>query len=337
MPCYSPLKGYADEENGGIKFRREGEAINQEMEVACGQCLGCRLDRSRMWAARIVHESQMPEYGGNNAFVTLTYRDPVRCTRDQFEGGKYIPENWSLSVPRRENGRQIEQSHLQGFIRRLRKNRPGQKIKYFACGEYGRICKHGFDLSLQKCPLCKHGRPHYHAILFGVSFTDLFEYEGGDGTTRWSSHELEDTWQYGMTDLEEVTFNSAAYVASYILKKVNGDLAEEHYEQTTELGEIVKLEPEFAQMSNGIGKEWYEKYKNDLFPSDEVPVPGHGVMKKAPRYYVDLMRAEDPEAYEALKEKRMAYKEENPEEFDANRLYEKYRVKKAKTGNKQRL
>ncbi len=70
MPCYSPLKGWVDSDTGGIKFRRDGAQAT--MEVACGQCLGCRLDRSRMWAMRIVHESSLYD---DNCFVTLTYDD----------------------------------------------------------------------------------------------------------------------------------------------------------------------------------------------------------------------------------------------------------------------
>ena len=73
MPCYSPLKGFKDEETGGIKFRRDG--TKETMEVACGQCLGCRLDRSRMWAMRIAHEASLHELDGGNCFITLTYDD----------------------------------------------------------------------------------------------------------------------------------------------------------------------------------------------------------------------------------------------------------------------
>ena len=68
MPCYSPLKGFVNLENGGIVFKRSSIA-GGSMEVACGQCLGCRLDHSRMWAIRIVHEAMLYD---ENSFITLT-------------------------------------------------------------------------------------------------------------------------------------------------------------------------------------------------------------------------------------------------------------------------
>ena len=88
MPCYSPLKGYKNEETGGIQFRRAN--TKEDMEVACGQCLGCRLDRSRMWAMRIVHESSLHESTGGNSFITLTYRDKLKCDKKQLAAGYHI-------------------------------------------------------------------------------------------------------------------------------------------------------------------------------------------------------------------------------------------------------
>ena len=135
MPCYSPLKGWKDEFTGGIKFRREG--ATEAMEVACGQCLGCRLDRSRMWATRIVHESSLHELDGGNCFVTLTYRDPVECSPGQLKEGLHVPSDWSL-----------HKEHFQKFMKRLRKAFAPQKIRFYMCGEYGNVCKHGIDLAV---------------------------------------------------------------------------------------------------------------------------------------------------------------------------------------------
>ena len=151
MPCYSPLKGWKDRDTGGIVFR--GDNGIEEMEVACGQCLGCRLDRSRMWAMRIVHESSLHELNGGNCFVTLTYDD------------ENVPDDWSL-----------DKSHFQLFMKRLRKwvfspsglgRRPEYDddgnlvngVRFFHCGEYGNMCKHGINLELVGCPLCNVGRP----------------------------------------------------------------------------------------------------------------------------------------------------------------------------------
>ena len=318
MPCYSPLKGWKDSETGGIVFRAEG--AESHMEVACGQCLGCRLDRSRMWAARIVHEASLHEYQGGNCFVTLTYRDKEECSLEQLSQGFHIPEDWSL-----------HKSHFQKFMKRLRKEYADRTIRFFHCGEYGNTCEHGIDLVRVGCPFCNVGRPHYHAVLFNVSFGDLDLYTTVNGEPRYTSPKLESIWKYGFVDVGEVNFESAAYVARYILKKVTGVAADGHYIKIDLDGVARYVEPEYCTMSRrpGIAKEWYEKYKDDLFPSDECPVPGSGVFKKVPRYYQELFATEEPLTLEEIKEVRQRFREENAEEYSPGRLMDKYRVKKA--------
>lgn len=296
------------------------------MEVACGQCLGCRLDRSRMWAMRIVHESTLYETGNGNCFITLTYRDPEICSTQELLDGKHIPADWSL-----------RKTDFQKFMKRLRKARPGAKLKYFHCGEYSNTCRHGLDLETVKCPLCNVGRPHYHAILFNCSFVDLEPYgQTPDGRTLYMSPELEKIWGFGIVDVSEVNWQSAAYVSRYCLKKVNGLNQQDHYSTVEHDGTITFLDPEYATMSNGIGSEWYEKYAEDLWPSDEVPVPGHGVVKKVPRYYEEKLKAIDADLHEYIKEKRIKFRTENAHEYTAERLHSKYRVKQAQTKNLKR-
>lgn len=328
MPCYSPLKGYKDSETGGLKFK--GDGAGDTMEVACGQCIGCRLDRSRMWAARIVHESSMPENRNGNCFVTLTYRPYELSTQQQRKEKLHIPYDWNLSVPvRNDEGKQIKQSHFQGFMKRLRKEYSDRKIKFFMCGEYGNICKHGINLQIAKCPMCNLGRPHYHACLFNVSFDDIEPYATQQGQTRFTSRKLENLWKYGFVDVGGLEYQSAAYVARYCLKKVTGVNAEDHYQYMDPAGDIHQMNPEFATMSNGVGKTWFEKYRTDCFPSDEMPVPGTGVIKKVPRYYQELEEAENPELIEEVKANRERYRMENAEEYSPERLMAKYNVKKA--------
>ena len=314
MPCYSPLKGWRDDETGGIKFRRE--SATDEMEVACGQCLGCRLDRSRMWAMRIVHEASLHADRGGNCFITLTYRDRIECTVEELKEGLHVPDDWSL-----------HKSHFQKFMKRLRKHFKGQKIRFFHCGEYGNRCRHGIDVADVGCPLCNVGRPHYHAILFNCDFGDKVLYED----ERYTSPTLEKIWKYGFVDVGQVNFESAAYVARYALKKVTGVAAEERYLQIGLDGEATWVQPEYCTMSRrpGIAREWYEKYKDDLFPSDEVPVPGSGVYKSMPRYYEELFREEDPISLEEIKELRQKFREEHADEYTPERLWSKYKVKKA--------
>lgn len=107
-------------------------------------------------------------------------------------------------------------SDLALFWKRLRYEL-GFKIRYFAVGEYGE----------------KTGRPHYHAIVFGMPFTAV--------------KVCEKAWPLGFVFLGEVTPASAAYVTGYVSKKMTS------YEDPRLEGR----HPEFARMSlrpHGIGK-----------------------------------------------------------------------------------
>lgn len=109
MPCFHPLKGYKAR-NGGLTFRKS-ETSGIALTVPCGQCIGCRIDYSKQWAVRMIHESRRHS---DSCFLTLTYDDD------------HLPANQSL-VP----------SDLQKFWKRYRKAVAPRKIRYYACGEYG--------------------------------------------------------------------------------------------------------------------------------------------------------------------------------------------------------
>ena len=275
------------------------------MEVACGQCLGCRLDKSRMWAMRIVHESSLHELDQGNCFITLTYDD------------EHMPSDWSL-----------RKSDFQKFMKRLRKG-SAHRIRFFHSGEYGNICRH--NLTVEVCELCNVGRPHYHAILFNCCFRDLEPVGQRNGVVYYTSAALQAYWPNGFVQIGEVNFESAAYVARYCLKKVTGVAADDHYMLIDEDGVATWVEPEYSTMSRrpGIGREFYERFKSDMFPSDEVPVPGVGVVKKVPRYYEELFAEEDKGLHEEVKALRKAFKEAHGEEYTPARLMSKYKVKKA--------
>ncbi len=318
MPCFSPLKGYVSLETGGITFKQTKDT-GRKMEVPCGQCLGCRLDHSRMWAMRIAHEASLHEYSHGNSFITLTYRDPDACNTKQLKEGYHIPDNWSL-----------DKDHFQRFMKRLRKARPAQTVRFYHCGEYGEHCRH--ETNILDCQMCGVGRPHYHCILFNCSFTDLAAFGcGPNDIIYYTSAELESIWKYGFVQVGEVNIQTAGYVARYCLKKQTGTAAPDHYKNVNDYGEEIPVLPEYATMSRrpGIGNAWYQKFKTDIYPSDEVPVPGQGVYKKVPRYYDELLRAETPDLLEAIKAERHTWRSENDTEYTAERLMQKYNVKRA--------
>lgn len=306
MTCYFPLQGYKNRYTGAWTSNSEDGV--EPMAVACGSCLGCRIDRSRMWAIRIVHEATLHD---DNCFITLTYRSLKECTVDQYKQGLYLPKDGSLN-----------KKHFKDFMKRLRKAFPDKKIRYFHCGEYGK------ELS----------RPHYHACLFNVRFPDLVHFGSYEhGEEKWNvstSPMLEKIWKYGFCTVGELNFKSAAYCARYILDKITGWKAEDHYFGYTDEGEETRLQPEYCTMSRkpGIGRGWFEKYKDDCYPSDDVPVPGVGVIKKIPRYYDEVVKVVDEVLFEKVSDMRSNFRLESKDEYTAKRLLAKYKVMKARKG-----
>lgn len=170
---------------------------------------------------------------------------------------------------------------LQDFWKRLRKE-TGAKLRYFACGEYG----------------SKRLRPHFHACVFGIDFPDKTLLSRQGDNDLYSSHLLDSVWNLGHCSVGALTPGSAAYVARYILDK---NLGEErvHYEKQG-------IEPEFVVMSRkpGIGKEWFDKFSNDIYPADRVILPG-GSVSKPPRYYDNARKENFPDEIEKIKIARM--------------------------------
>lgn len=104
-------------------------------EFGCGQCMPCRVNRRRMWTARIVLESYCHQHC---SFITLTYADVPR-------GHHGPPAPYVVS---------LQKKHLQDFFKRLRIESP-VRLRYFAVGEYGEMS----------------GRAHFHAAVFGLPST----------------------------------------------------------------------------------------------------------------------------------------------------------------------
>lgn len=148
-----------------------------------------------------------------------------------------------------ENPGTLIKSDLQKFIKRLRKDLD-DPIKYYAVGEYGE----------------KYGRPHYHAIMFGVPFDqELFE----------------KNWKLGYVKLGTVTQDSIRYTADYVQKKLNGKLAKEVY------GERL---PPFSVMSKGLGLKFAVEHSDRL--REDLYIQYKGVKRGLPRYYIEKLGIE---------------------------------------------
>lgn len=276
MPCYHPLTAYQAATGDVVFYESRRHDIVRTLTLPCGQCIGCRLERSRQWAIRCLHEASLYK---QNCFITLTYSN------------KHLPSNMSLDY-----------RDFQLFMKRLRK-KFGTKIRFYMAGEYGE----------------NFGRPHFHACLFNFDFQDKVLWKRTSvGSRIFRSGDLEELWPYGFSSIGEVTFESAAYVARYIMKKVTGKQAGEHYEYVCEkTGEITNRTPEFNHMSlkPGIGAKWLEKYHTDVYPNDYVVIRGKKV--KPPKYYDKKWAKEYPIEFDMIQFERESKAKENYlENFD---------------------
>lgn len=206
-------------------------------------------------------------------------------------------------------------------MKRLRKKYGDLKISFFHCGEYGE----------------KKRRPHYHAILFGMWFDDRQFYQRAiDGTVLYTSAKLADLWPWGFSTVGEVTFESAAYVARYAVNKLSfyGEDAYEHIDLET--GEVLALQPEYTTMSlkPAVGKLWYQRFKSDVFPSDQVVVRGRPM--KPPKYYDKLLEQDSAEAHAQIKALRLGDALERAHDNSSSRLRVREQVKIAQTKNLKR-
>jgi uracil-DNA glycosylase len=269
MPCYHPMTAWQNPLSKKMVFEWSNNMTTwEQFQLPCGQCIGCRLEKSRKWAMRCMHESSLHE---DNIFLTLTYR----------------PEELPFTICSKPQPT-LYKPHFQKFMKRLRK-KYDYRISYYMCGEYGDDTN----------------RPHYHAILFGHDFKDKKPHKRSkSGEMLYTSDEADQIWSHGFVTIGDVSFESAAYVARYVLKKRTGKGADFHYQGR---------EPEYASMSlkPAIGKNWLEKWKTDVYPHDYVIINGKKV--KPPRYYDNLLT--DPEL-EAIKEKR----KENAPDLHSDRL-----------------
>lgn len=277
MPCYHPITAWRSleknisgkrplvfDENKGLPFSK--------LQVPCGRCIGCRLDRSASSAVRGYHE--LMTCGEQNCFfLTLTYDN------------EHLPINNSICT-----------RDLQLFWKRLRKS-TGAKFKYIACAEYG----------------AKFSRPHYHACVFGFRLPDEdfakppVAPASHSGFPNFQSDVVRKCWPLGLHVINNVSFNSVAYVARYILKKTLGDGESGYIDE-----DGVYREKEKSYWSAGIGLRYFEKYWSDFYSLGACQVEktnrlGESVKKSfpIPRYYDKKLEERDPAFFASVKEHRV--------------------------------
>lgn len=189
----------------------------------------------------MLHEIQSHDEA---SFITLTYAPDKLPLRGSDQRGILV------------------KADMQNFFKRLRKHYNGKKIKYYACGEYGD----------------EGDRPHYHAILFGLS---------PDPET------LEGIWGMGRVDVATAEIGSIRYVAGYVSKK----LGLHEYP-------LSGRPAPFQLSSQGIGTQWAQENMIEILTSGCLTFQGRKL--PVPRAYVDKLDEIFPEAVEGFSIRRTA-------------------------------
>jgi hypothetical protein len=238
----------------------------------------------------------------DNCFITLTYAN------------EHVPKDMSLDY-----------NHYQLFMKRLRKRFTGKTIRFYMAGEYGE----SFD------------RPHFHACLFGLDFPDKKIFKRTQiGSILYTSKILEELWPFGYSSIGDVNFESAAYVARYIMKKINGVTVNENHEVVDagahyqycdlETGELIQRKSEFNKMSlkPGIGQAWLDKFMSDVYTQDHVVVRGRKC--RPPRFYDNKFKLKFPDQFDMIQFAREMDGRSRHEDNTLERLAVKEKVALAK-------
>lgn len=283
MGCDFPLKAYRSASRKGPTGKhlltfKPVDAINSTspLEVPCNNCIGCKLEYSRQWSIRMMHEARL--YSAN-CFLTLTYDDqhvPRSYGLDLRTVQLFFKKFRKALTPRFKHRRLEHSAHIRRYTQHHT-----VKIRYFACGEYG-------DLN---------GRPHYHAIVFNYDPPDkVFHSHSPSGEQIFTSALLTRLWGKGFATTQDVTRKSCAYVARYVTKKLKtGDSfgADRYWRVSPIDGALHQVAPEFSVKSNrpGLGDGFVRRFKSDFYPSGFLIIDG--VRQAPPKFYVSKLSEEE--------------------------------------------
>lgn len=242
--CLYPIaikKGSKNKPHHGKK-QRDLFATHPEYyaNVPCGKCAECKRAITARWAFRLKEQLDDPATKPYAFVATLTY----------------APEHESkITTPL--GLLTLRYRHVQNFLKLLRKKTekrsPGQKIKYFAVGEYG----------------SKRQRPHYHIIIFGAH-----------------EHDIENSWTLGQKPYIDVLSDASIfYVLKYLDKDFIIDPEDPTDDRTPEFRRMSKGLGEWFIKNKQVRRKIK---KGELW---EVPL-GKGRIP-TPRYYLEKVLGPD--------------------------------------------
>lgn len=281
MPCVHPIPAWRNTYSS-ISTRKRAAPVFRypALKAAQGLVKEMKLPCGKCIECRIDYSRQWAMRGAcelqtssTASFLTLTYNS------------ENLPPDGSL-----------QKSHYQKFLKRLR--RAGYKFTYMLAGEYG----------------SKLSRPHYHAIIFGEDFKQGSYTAPVQQTAEmplYVNDKITNIWGKGYVVMGEVSFAAIQYVAGYITKKINGDMAKDHYK-----GKL----PEFMRVSlkTPIGSRWFDKYASDVYPRDEFIHDGKAM--RPPKYFQRRYAKQNPEKALDLSVKRETVAESMSGQWTPERL-----------------
>lgn len=258
MTCYSPLTGYKAQERNPdtgkhrITFNPHKALVEgSSLKLPCGQCIGCRADRSQAWGVRCRHEARMHDA---SCFFTLTYDE------------QNVPHDYSVKL-----------RHWQLFIDRTRKRTGLKGLRFAGGGEYGELGLrphyHGlffnYDFPDKRFIRKRNGYPVYSSELLG----ELWPFGSCElGSVTHASAEY--CARYA---LKKIT-GKRADDHYWRVSPVDGEAHRVEPEFFT------------MSRRPGLGTAWFERFGSDAFPSDFLIVDGRRV-KPPPFYLGKLDEA----------------------------------------------
>lgn len=270
MTCFYPLQAYR-QDYGEITFT--DKTGGDPLELGCGQCVGCRLERARQWSMRCIHEASMHN---DNSFITLTYN------------AENLPPDGGL--------RKID---FQKFMKKLRYQYSEKKIKFYQCGEYG-------DQNNRP-----HFHAILFGHNFN-DWTYLFESPGGEDIYTSPTLEKiwgKGFVTIGTVTFESAGYVARYCMKKLngpLADKVNKITGLKPYERINSFtGEIIEVMPEYSTMSRGgrfgrgIGYSWIKRYTADCYPKDFTTI--RGMRMKPPRFYDKYLESIDLDMYDDIK------------------------------------
>jgi hypothetical protein len=219
-------------------------------------------------------------YWDDISFYTFTYNDenlPIIYEGNIITDNQHAPRYWY----RKGGYATLYKKDMQDFLKRLRFKIGKKAIKYYYCGEYGD----------------KDGRPHYHAIIYGIK-------------PRSHQQEIEEIWGKGFAQGKPFIKNRAQYTAGYIQKKLYGKEGDQGYIQTVydkfgratatvHVNNTAILAP-FSCMSKGIGKQYILDHEEQLKREQVIRFDGRIIA--LPRYFIKQLNIQP---WELLKKQEL--------------------------------